>query len=160
MGEATFEPGSIPCTEPLLQSARSVGGTTLPLTAVGVGNPHCVVFLSDPLDKLPWRAWGKALECSPWFPNRTNVQFALVVDEHTVEIRIWERGAGETSASGSSACAVAAAAVKLGHCAGQVAVLAPGGRLDVTVGPDFDLVLRGPVTAVGTMTWAPPRVRD
>lgn len=160
MGHATFEPAEIPCTESLIQSARTVQNTTLPLTAVGVGNPHCVVFLSDELDTLPWRAWGEALETSSWFPNRTNVQFARVIDAHTVHIRIWERGAGETSASGSSACAVAAAAVKLGHCIDRVAVLAPGGRLDVTVGPDFDLVLKGPVTPVGSMTWQSPRVRD
>ena len=97
------------------------------------------------------REWGAALENSPLFPNRTNVQFARVIDRHTIEARIWERGAGETSASGSSSCAIAAAAVKLEHCEGTIQVQMPGGVLDVTVGRDYALILRGPVEYVGVM---------
>jgi diaminopimelate epimerase len=85
-----------------------VGGTSLPILRVSVGNPHCVVFREEAdLDALPWRAWGEALERHPLFPNRTNVQVARRMSHHRLEARIWERGAGPTLASGSSACAVA-----------------------------------------------------
>ena len=151
MGEATFDASSIPATEAMIFSPKPVGDVMLPLTAVGVGNPHCVVFLGTDLDALPWRDWGKALETCELFPNRTNVQFARVIDRHTIEARIWERGAGETSASGSSSCAIAAAAVKLEHCEGTIRVLMPGGALEVTVGADYSLILRGPVEYVGRM---------
>ncbi len=153
MGQASFEAADVPVIEPMIFSPKAVGDVMLPLTAVGLGNPHCVVFLPTDLDALPWRAWGKQLECSPLFPNRTNVQFARVIDRHTIEARIWERGAGETSASGSSSCAIAAAAVKLEHCEGEIQVRMPGGSLDVTVGRDFSLILRGPVEYVGSMTY-------
>ena len=153
MGQATFEAGAIPATESMIFSPREVGEVVLPLTAVGVGNPHCVVFLETNLDSLPWREWGAALEVSPMFPNRTNVQFARVLDRNTIDVRVWERGAGETHASGSSACAVAAAAVRLEHCAGSITVKMPGGSLEVSVGRDYSLILRGPVTYVGEMTF-------
>lgn len=153
MGYASFEAADIPASETMIFSPKPVGEAMLPLTAVGVGNPHCVVFLGTDLDGLPWRAWGAELENSPLFPNRTNVQFARVVDRHTIEARIWERGAGETSASGSSSCAIAAAAVKLEHCEGSIDVRMPGGVLNVTVGRDYSLILRGPVEYVGRMQY-------
>lgn len=152
MGQASFEPSDVPVTEEMVFAPKPVGDVMLPLTAVGVGNPHCVVFLGTDLDAMPWRAWGEELETSPLFPNRTNVQFARVLDSRTVEARIWERGAGETQASGSSACAIAAAAVRLEHCEGHIRVQMPGGVLEVTVGRDFSLILRGPVEYVGELS--------
>ncbi len=152
MGQASFDPSRIPATEEMVFMPKPVGDVMLPLTAVGVGNPHCVVFLGTELDALPWRSWGAVLENSPLFPNRTNVQFARVIDAHTIEARIWERGAGETQASGSSACAIAAAAVKLDHCEGTLRIRMPGGDLEVTVGRDFSLILRGPVEYVGELS--------
>lgn len=152
MGTASFDAASIPATEEMIFSPKLVGEAMLPLTAVGVGNPHCVVFLGTDLDTMPWREWGAALENSPLFPNRTNVQFARVLDRRTIEARIWERGAGETQASGSSSCAIAAAAVKLEHCEGTIRVLMPGGELEVTVGRDYSLILRGPVAYIGQMS--------
>lgn len=118
---------------------------------LSTGNPHCVAFLEvDDLDALPWRDWGRALEVHPLFPDRTNVQLARIVGPGEVEIRIWERGAGETLASGSSSCATAAAAVRTGRLEpGQITVRMPGGTLLVEVSPRFDLVLTGPVEAVG-----------
>jgi diaminopimelate epimerase len=118
-------------------------------TAVGMGNPHCVVFRSEPLDELPWRCWGTELENHPLFPNRTNVQIARVVHPSQVEIRIHERGAGETQASGSSSCAVAAAGVRTGRLApGRISVIMPGGELLVTVS-EAGILLEGPVQGVG-----------
>lgn len=142
MGRARLDP-SVP---PVLV----VGGEPLGVVALSVGNPHCVVFRDEvDLDRLPWRAWGRALEVHPAFPNRTNVQVARVTPTG-LELRVWERGAGETSASGSSSCAVAAAAVRTGRRGpGRVAVAMPGGVLTVDVSPDLDLILEGPVAPVG-----------
>ena len=153
MGRATFEASEIPASEEMIFSPLPVDEVVLPLTAVGIGNPHCVVFLETDLDSFPWRDWGASIENSPLFPNRTNVQFARVIDAHTIEARVWERGAGETAASGSSACAIAAAAVRLDRCEGTIRVQMPGGDLEVTVGKDYGVILRGPVAYVGRMTY-------
>ena len=150
MGRASARPGDVPVQRELRDTFIQVGDDSLPVVAMGVGNPHCVAFFDNNLDELPWRTWGALLEVHPLFPNRTNVQFARVVNEHTVEIRIWERGAGETMASGSSSCAVAAAAVWTGRLEpGLITVKMPGGTLQVTVQPDLDLLLVGPVEVVG-----------
>ncbi len=135
--------------EILASDARfRVGGDDLRAVLVSVGNPHCVVFVDRPPDELPWRAWGEALEVHEAFPRRTNVQVARVLGPDRVELRIWERGAGPTLASGSSACAVAAAAIASGRCPrGRLTLEMAGGSLDVTVGDT--LVLRGPVEPVG-----------
>jgi diaminopimelate epimerase len=152
MGQATFVPAEVPVLgeAPLLDAPLKVGIETLPVIAVGVGNPHCVVFEDLSLDELPWRTWGPLIEHHEWFPRRTNVQFARVLDARTVEIRIWERGAGETSASGSSSCGVAAAGVRTGRLKpGRITVQMPGGTLWVTVREDYSLRLEGPVQVIG-----------
>jgi len=150
MGQATFEPAEIPvlAREPLIDGDIAVENQVLRVTAVGIGNPHCVSFWEEPLDTLPWRRWGAALERHAWFPNRTNVQFARVLGAGRLEIRIWERGAGETQASGSSSCAAAAAAVRTGRLApGRIEVGMPGGTLWVTVA-EHGILLEGPVEPV------------
>ena len=149
MGWPTFEPAEIPCTRPLRQSPVEVAGRTLALTAVGMGNPHCVAFFDEPLDALPWEAWGAALTDHPLFPNRTNVQFARILGDDLVELRIFERGAGPTRASGSSACAVVAAGQALGQLGPVVTAAMPGGRLHLRRGADGQLIQRGPVVEVG-----------
>lgn len=149
MGRATFAPEEVPAQTALRMTPVEVCGQMLPLTCVGLGNPHCVVFVDAPLDDLPWRAWGQALERHPLFPNRTNVQIARVSGPADLEARVWERGAGETASSGSSACAVAAAARALGLATGQVRVHMPGGALEVRVGEGYEITLVGPVEEVG-----------
>jgi diaminopimelate epimerase len=125
-------------------------------TPVSVGNPHFVVFPDGALDELPWRAWGAAIERDPVFPGRTNVQFARLAAPGALEARIWERGAGETLASGSSACAVVAAAVASGRvAAGEFEVHMPGGTLEVRITGDLRLVQRGPVEVVGEVDLDP-----
>lgn len=142
MGTARFE------TPPRV--TLEAGGTAHEAVPVDLGNPHVVLFVDAPLDGLPWRAWGAELEVHPHFPRRTNVQVARTRPEGGLEIRIWERGAGPTLASGSSSCAAAAAAVRTGRLApGEVAVHMPGGTLDVTVAPSFAVRLRGPVEPIG-----------
>ncbi len=152
MGRATAEPLELAA----LGHARD--GVTA-AWRVNVGNPHCCLFTDAPeLDALPWRAWGAALERHRLFlPDRTNVQLARVAGEAALEIRIYERGAGPTEASGSSACAVAAAAVAAGRCPpGPFQIHSPGGTLRVQVSADLDLTLTGPVTPVATITLHPP----
>jgi diaminopimelate epimerase len=164
MGRCHFEPSEVPvkASKPVLDAPWQVGPYCLNVVAVGVGNPHCVVFRDEDLDQLPWREWGRLLESDSRFPNRTNVQIANVSGKHVsgrkasgeqlVEIRIWERGAGETAASGSSSCGVVAAAVKTGRLKlGEVKVHMPGGVLDVTIRQDNSLLLTGPVEVVGRL---------
>lgn len=152
MGGVTFRPAEIPMRE---SAAEAVGvalplpdGTRLTVTALSVGNPHCVVF-GDRVDADECRRIGPLIERHVAFPNRTNVQFARARSRREVDIQIWERGAGYTLASGSSSCAAAAAAVRNGLCDhGAVTVTMPGGELVVDVRPDWSLRLQGPVEEV------------
>jgi len=157
MGRATFRSGQIPATGPdreIVGEPVEAAGERLRITAVSVGNPHCVVFVDDPAAvDLP--RLGPALEHHPMFPNRINVQFVRVDSPHKVTIRIWERGAGETTASGSSSSAVAAACVRQGRTGRDLAVHSPGGVLRVEVGPDYALRLTGPVEEVSRGTLSP-----
>ncbi|MFN2323270.1 MAG: diaminopimelate epimerase [Trueperaceae bacterium] len=150
MGAARFDSQAIPVVGPcreVVDEAIEVAGERLRVTAVTVGNPHCVVFVDAPTEALA-RRLGPALEVHPLFPNRTNVQFVRVVDRHRLEMHVWERGAGYTLASGSSACAAAAAAVRLGRCEGDVTVAMPGGELAIGVGTGYELTMVGPVGKV------------
>ncbi|MCP4810058.1 MAG: diaminopimelate epimerase [Proteobacteria bacterium] len=154
MGIASFKPAEVPClldVDEVVDQPISSSGEDFTFTAVGIGNPHCVIFRDEALlDATRWRRWGPLLETHPLFPNRTNVQFVKVEGPRKIVIRIWERGAGATIASGSSSCAAAAAAVKTGRCdPGWIAVHMPGGTLDVVVSKDLALRLRGPVEEIG-----------
>jgi diaminopimelate epimerase len=158
MGRVTFRAPEVPMTGP---DADAVGvplaledGTRLTVTAVSVGNPHCVIF-TERLDEAEVRRLGPLIEHHPAFPNRINVQFARRLAANAIEIMIWERGAGWTLASGSSSCGAAAAAVRNGLCGhGRVSVTMPGGELAIDVRPDWSLRLEGAVEAVctGTLT--------
>lgn len=116
---------------------------------VDVGNPHRVVL------ELPddWRARGAAIEHA--VPGRTNVQFVRVIDRAQVEARIWERGAGETTASGSSASAVARVVTALGLCDAALTVRMPGGDLRVEVDPSGRVSIDGAIVPIGTFTLDP-----
>lgn len=152
MGRARLSPEAVPVDRERIEAPLALSDATLAVTAVGVGNPHAVHFTERPFEALPWARWGAEIETHPAFPNRTNVQFARVEGDH-LEIRIWERGAGVTLASGSSASASAAAAVRTGRLPpGKIAVHMPGGILWVEVSPDLDLTLTGPVQPVGRIT--------
>ena len=166
MGQATFRPGALPCSLPvdeLVQQPIRVAGRSLIFTGVSVGNPHCVIF------RTKGQAWtrdellslGPALENHEIFPRRTNVQLAVPVGPRSLYILIWERGAGETQASGSSSCAVAAAAVRLGLVRSPVTVKAPGGMLRIDVrGDAYDLTMKGPVAEVFSGRLTPAFVRE
>jgi len=157
MGAASFRGAAVGLVGPDRESDRELlqlpSGERLDCTLLSLGNPHCVVF-QDELDPERLRRIAPHVSTHPWFERGTNVQFARVDTSNSVEAWVWERGAGETLASGSSACAVAAAAVRRGLLAERlVSVRMPGGTLDVEVRDDWSLRLRGPVEDVG---WVEP----
>jgi len=114
------------------------------VTLLWVGNPQCAV----PVDHFDfdWRAVGAAIERHPQFPNRTNVSFVKAVDGHTIDVRFWERGAGETMSSGTGSTGAAAMAVARGMVSSPVRVLTPAGPIDLRW--DGDIYLTGPAEIV------------
>jgi diaminopimelate epimerase len=121
---------------------------------MSMGNPHCVI-LRPQLDVTELRRLGPLVEHHPAFPNRTNVQLARATSRTNVELLIWERGAGETQASGSSACAVAAACHRLGLVDSDVTACMPGGALQIRVDAHGAVWMRGPVEEVATISLSP-----
>jgi diaminopimelate epimerase len=126
----------------------------LDVTVVSVGNPHCVIF-GEPLTRERLFAVGPLVECHPNFPERINVQLADAESRRRARALVWERGAGHTLASGTSACAVATACFDRGLVDGTVTVLMEGGQLEVEVGPDLDLIMTGPAEEVYEGTLSP-----
>lgn len=116
------------------------------VTALSVGNPHCVMIVPELKPEL--LQLGPAIETHPAFPNRTNVQFAQVLDRANVRALIWERGAGHTLASGSSACAVATACYDKGLVGEKVTVRMEGGELLIELDRQLNLVMTGPVEEI------------
>jgi diaminopimelate epimerase len=130
------------------------GGDRVAIHTVSMGNPHCVCF-EDEIIIEDVRRRGPQIATHPWFANGTNVQFATVTPTGEIRAYVWERGAGETLASGSSACAVAAAAVRRGLVQDRlVKVSMPGGSLLVSVGEAWDVLLRGAVESIGWIEFA------
>ena len=123
-----------------------VAGERLGIVTADVGNPHAVV-LRDALSRDDLLRLGPAIETHPRFPRRTNVQLAIPEPPDKVSVLVWERGAGETAASGSSAVAVAAVAVARGWCSSPVRVAMPGGELVVTI-TDGQASLEGPAEQI------------
>jgi diaminopimelate epimerase len=152
MGTASFNPLEIPVIskrDSVLGEELEVNGEHLTINCVNVGNPHCVILgREDPLASAA-KTLGPLIERHPIFPRRINVQFAHVVDRSRVRIEIWERGAGYTLASGSSASAVVCVCYKLGLVGPEeITVEMPGGALRVAVSPEFAVTLKGPITKV------------
>ena len=151
MGRATFRADEIPVNTAnkgeVVEEHLVLSQGKFHFTAVSVGNPHCVIFFDELREGLI-RELGPEIENHPVFPNRTNVQFAQVISPDSVRILIWERGAGYTLASGSSSCAVAAACVKSDLTNRKLRVLMPGGHLDINVGEDWSITMRGEVEEV------------
>jgi diaminopimelate epimerase len=124
-----------------------VASQKLNVTALSVGNPHCVTIVPD-LTHVDLAKLGPLIENHPAFPQRTNVQFAQVKTRRDVQALIWERGAGHTLASGSSACAVAAACYARGLVDEQVTVHMEGGDLTIEVNSRLELIMTGPVEEI------------
>ena len=115
---------------------------------VSMGNPHAITFVAD-LDCAPVTTFGPRVERDEAFPAKTNVEFAQVIDRATLRLRVWERGAGETLACGTGACATAVAAYRKGFCDERITVRLPGGPLDIAIDPaTLQVMMTGPARAV------------
>jgi len=159
MGTVTFQSQAIPMDGPdrqVIGASLDIDGRAYEVTCLSIGNPHCVIPLEEISEGLTHRL-GPRVERHPLFPNRTNVQFVRVADRHTLEIQIWERGAGYTLASGSSASATAAATQTLGLVDSPVTVRMPGGPLRIDLEAGGQVFLTGPVEYVfkGEIAWLP-----
>jgi len=150
MGTTTFCSEEIPVAGPsreVVDEPLEIDGNTWRITCVSIGNPHCVIPV-DRLSKDMVIALGPLLENHEMFPNRINVQLLKVVDRNTIEIEIWERGAGYTLASGSSSCAAASVARRLGLVESDVTVRMQGGEILVSFAEDGHVLMTGAVTPV------------
>ncbi|MBO5558271.1 carbamoyl-phosphate synthase large subunit [Ruminococcus sp.] len=138
MGAAILEPERIPCTLPADENGRvvdrevEIAGEKHRVTCVSMGNPHCIVFMNN-IDDMEIEKIGPKFEHDPIFPERVNTEFIKVIDSHTLKMRVWERGSGETFACGTGACAAVVAAVLNGYCPmnEEVTVMLRGGNLTI-----------------------------
>ena len=133
MGPAILEPEKIPVTAEgsrVVDEPLQVDGKTFRMTCVSMGNPHAVIYVDD-VQGMDLEKTGPFFENHERFPNRINTEFAHVLDRNTVEMRVWERGSGETLACGTGACAVAVASILNGYTEDQVTVRLLGGDLKI-----------------------------
>ena len=131
MGEPILKPENGPVRFPgesMINEPVEIDGVTYSITAVSMGNPHAIIFCDD-VDKIDLHNIGPMIENHPMFPNRTNVEFIAVKDDKTLDMRVWERGAGETLACGTGACASLVASVLNGKCSRSVTMNVRGGQL-------------------------------
>ena len=151
MGKPDFRPEAVPAAaegETFLQQDITVLGETWNVSAVSVGNPHCVTFVNDPY-ALDFERIGPAFENHPVFPARVNTEFVQIIDAHTLKMRVWERGSGETFACGTGASAALAVTAKLGLCADEADLLLRGGTLHIEWDRESDLLyMTGPAVFV------------
>jgi len=150
MGRISFHSRDIPVegeNREVLNEPLEIKGKSLLFSAATIGNPHCVI-IRDEISKSQALTLGPVIETLSIFPNRTNVQFVKIIDDKNIAMEIWERGAGYTLASGSSSCAAAAVAHRLGLCGPEIKVHMPGGVLKVRIEKNFSAKLIGPVVRV------------
>jgi diaminopimelate epimerase len=157
LGQPKFDSGSIPMTikppvDQVVGYSLEVNGTSLPVTALQIGNPVSCIFVND-FDELDWRHFGPLIENHKLFPDRTNVVFARVLDRKTLELRIWERGVGETTASGTCSCAGAVAAMVNQKMDRKVTVVMEGGEVKIEWRDDGEVVITGSAEVVYSGQW-------
>ncbi len=154
MGAPILTPAQIPIDadgENYIDQPLEVEGKQWNITAVSMGNPHAVLFVED-VDGLDLETIGPKFEHHPLFPQRVNTEFIKIIDKNTLQMRVWERGSGETWACGTGACAALVAAVLCGHCErGQaVTIKLRGGDLVITWTEQGSVLMRGGATTVCT----------
>ena len=150
MGPPRLVPRDIPfqAEQQALSYPVEVDGQTVELAAVSMGNPHAVLRV-DNVDSAPVHTLGPKLEHHPRFPQRVNVGFLQVLDRQNAKLRVWERGAGETQACGTGACAAAVAAISQGWMDSPVQLELPGGKLSIEwAGPGQPVMMTGPAVRV------------
>ena len=160
LGQPKFDTKSIPMSvEPPLDRVVNypllVNGEEFPVTAMQMGNPNCCIFVDD-FNALNWREIGKAIEVHQQFPDRTNVVFVRPVERELIELRIWERGVGETTASGTCSCAGAVAAMINDKANRDVRVLMEGGEVRIKWREDGEVVITGTAEVVYSGKWLLP----
>ena len=163
MGKPEFKPANIPVAlEPGKGKLFDImtgdyplemSGRKLRLNFVSMGNPHAVCFIDEPVADFPLKNIGPAVEKYKLFPRGVNFEVARVISRSRIEMRVWERGVGETLACGSGACAVAIAGQLLGLSDPKVEVLLSGGPAEVEWHKKADALLTGPAEAVFTGEW-------
>ena len=153
MGSPILTANQIPIVsgkEQVINEPLDVDGTTYRITGVSMGNPHAIVYMDD-IDNLEIEKIGPKFENHIDFPDRINTEFVKVIDRHTLQMRVWERGSGETLACGTGACAVAVASTLNGLVdeGEPVTVKLLGGDLQILWNPQENLVyMTGPATTV------------
>jgi len=150
MGMPKLEPAEIPFVAPQRESSYSleVDGKDLDMMAVSMGNPHAVLRVID-VDKADVEGLGPAIECHERFPERVNVGFMQLIDRQTINLRVFERGVGETQACGSGACAAVVVGNLQGWLDQQVTVGLHGGELVISwAGEGNPVMMTGPVATV------------
>jgi diaminopimelate epimerase len=155
MGEPILEPVNIPMSvvnERIVNYPLQFTGGELMITAVSMGNPHCITFVSN-LNKVPFFEWGPKLEVHPLFPRKTNVEFVEIKNPNEVRMRVWERGAGETLACGTGACAVGVAGYLNNLTNRKITVHLPGGDLQIEWAENGRVYMTGPAEEVFTGNW-------
>ncbi len=159
MGEPIFAPSLVPTSlgegSEAIEVPLSVEGAgTYLVSAVSMGNPHCVIFVND-VDNFPVETIGPRIEHHPAFPKRTNVEFVQVLSRNEMKVRVWERGAGLTLACGTGACASLVIASRTGRTDRKAKVHLPGGTLTIEWRDDGRIYMTGPAVEVfrGEFVW-------
>ena len=152
MGKAILVPREIPVNSDLerfIAQPVTVDGKEYAMTCVSMGNPHAVVFLPE-VDSLDLEKIGPSFEHHELFPDRVNTEFVRVIDDHTLQMRVWERGSGETFACGTGTCATVVAAVLNGFCKKEEEILVHlrGGDLRIIYHEDDTVTMIGPAIYV------------
>ena len=155
MGPPILKSADIPTTlsgDPPIRQALSVGGRELRVTCVSMGNPHCVTFVDEITDE--WvLGIGPRIETHPAFPQRVNAEFIQVLSPTEFNMRVWERGSGETQACGTGACAACVAGVLAGLTERRVLAHLPGGDLELEWAESGDVFLTGEAVEVFSGDW-------
>ena len=160
MGQPVLEPEKIPVRIENSRDSRAVdvpilvGGDLFRVTCVSMGNPHAVVFMDEDVRNMSLETIGPLFENHELFPNRVNTEFVNVIDRHTVRMRVWERGSGETLACGTGACAVAVASILRGRTGEKLTVKLLGGDLQIEWDRSRNTVyMTGPAETVFEGVW-------
>ena len=150
MGAPVFEPEKIPFDSQSMEIIQNitVGGVEVGITAVSMGNPHAVQVVAD-VDAAPVEVQGPLIENHPRFPKRVNAGFMQIVDRHSIKLRVYERGAGETLACGTGACAAVVSGISRGLLDSPVRVSTRGGELSIAwAGKGKPVMMSGPAVTV------------
>ncbi len=129
-------------SEECLNYPLEIDGQTFVVSCVSVGNPHAIIFVDD-VENLDFTKIGPQIECHPLFPRKINVEFVQLINKEKVRMRVWERGAGETEACGTGACATALVCAKLGHTNRKVEVVLNGGSLEIDWRENNHIFMKG-----------------